>query len=697
MTGRPAQITYRADIDGLRALAVVAVVLYHFKLGPFVGGFVGVDVFYVISGFLITSIIQHRIEEHRFTFAWFYERRVRRLFPALAVVLALTLAAGAWLLLPSDLALLGKSTASTLLFISNVFFWRTSDYFNSDSELNPLLHMWSLSVEEQFYIGLPLLLLAVHRFAPHRLVTVLLLSASASFAACVLVTRYSAPAAFYLAPFRAWELLAGALLAVAPLPPIKRSPWRELVAGIGLALVVGSLLWIRPGPDFPGWRALGPVLGTALLILSGDHGGSIVHRLLRLRPVVYIGLISYSLYLWHWPLLVYARYLNALEPLQDLRWPLIAASVVVAALSYHFIELPFRRPQRAGTAADPLFRNTVMASAALGTVAIAIALGQGLPLRFSPAVVALDQERNPAIPFRVCDQRPPLHPDDGRCRLGADGVAPSILVWGDSHALSWAPAFDQVLRHNGLAARLMVNLGCPPLIGIDDPANAGCGGFNDDVLAFLRREHGYSLVVLIASWTNYSNSNGEFSLADRDGRIGNEAVFEPALRETVQRLRDARRSVWIIGPTPGAPSAAPLRLAMASMRSGPPPPPKSRRAFTEEAAGFDAVAAALDRNPDIAFTDPVPWFCDVETCAFVAGGLPLYRDGGHLNRHGQRYIQPFLETSLAQLMASMPNVRAGAGAPGRFPRRPRGAHGSPPPIPTQTGAQSAQAALSRGP
>jgi peptidoglycan/LPS O-acetylase OafA/YrhL len=695
VTGRPAQFTYRADIDGLRALAVVAVVLYHFKLGPFGGGFVGVDVFFVISGYLITSIIQNRIDEHRFTFAWFYERRVRRLFPALAAVLAVTLAAGAWLLLPTDLALLGKSTTSTLLFISNVFFWRTSDYFNSDSELNPLLHMWSLSVEEQFYIGLPLLLLAVHRFAPHRLVTVLLLSAGASFAACVLATYLSPSAAFYLSPFRGWELLVGALLAVAPLPPIQRPRWRQIMAGVGLALVVGSLLWIKPGPEFPGWRALAPVLGTAALIVSGDHGGSLVHRALRLRPVVYIGLISYSLYLWHWPLLVYARYRNELAPLEDLRWPLLAATVMVAALSYRFVELPFRRPQGA-PATRTLFRDAAKAIVAMCTIAIATALGNGLPLRFPSAVVALDEERDPTIPFRACDQQRPLQLDDGHCRLGAGGVAPSILVWGDSHALSWAPAFDQVLKRNGLAARLMVNLGCPPLIGINDPGNAGCRGFNDDVLAFLRRERGYQLVVLIASWTSYSTSSEEPSLSDRDGRTGNEAVFAPALRDTVRQLKGAERKVWIIGPTPGAPSAAPLRLAMARMRGEPPPPPKSRRTFIEEAAAFDAVAAALDREPGVVFTDPVPWFCDLKNCAFVAGGVPLYRDGGHLNRHGQRYIQPFLEASLVRVMAPIPVARGGAPAPGRFPHRSGGAAGGPP-LPTRTGVQSAQAVRRRSP
>lgn len=648
---QPPALVYRADIDGLRALAVVAVILYHFDIGPLGGGFVGVDIFFVISGYLITSIIQQQVERGRFTFRWFYERRIRRLFPALMAVLGGTLAAGAWLLLPSDLALLGKSTAATLSFSSNVFFWRISDYFNSTSEINPLLHTWSLAVEEQFYIGLPLLLLAVHRFARNHLVPILLLVAAASFAGCVLVTQLRPSAAFYLSPFRAWELLAGALLAVGLVPPIQHRLWREIVSIAGLALIVAGVLWIRPGPEFPGWRVMAPVLGTAMVLQAGTHGDSSVHALLRLRPVVYVGLISYSLYLWHWPILVYARYRHDLAPLEELRWPLMAAAFAISALSYHFVELPFRRPKGVRPAAGPLFRNAIVASAMLGVVAVAVTASHGLPGRFGSAIVALDHERDPTIPFLGCD-RQPLQAGDGRCRLGADGVSPSILVWGDSHALSWAPAFDSVLRRKGLAARLAVNLGCAPLAGTNNPASAECRDFNDDVMAFLRSADGYRMVVLHASWLNYSAPSRQHGGVDNPDWIGHEDDFGPALRETVRQLQDADLVVWLIGPTPGAPSAAPLRMAMARMDGEPPPPPNSRRVFRHDASNFNAAAATLQRGPTLLFTDPAPWFCGPETCAFIAGGLPLYRDGGHLNRHGTDYVEPFLESSLVEIMAT---------------------------------------------
>ncbi|ULQ46706.1 acyltransferase [Flagellatimonas centrodinii] len=211
-------LSYRPDIDGLRAIAVLGVVLYHFGLGPVHGGFVGVDVFFVISGYLITSIIQREVSLGQFTFTGFYERRVRRIFPALFAVLFVTLIAGVLLLLPSDLVRLGYSTLATLFFVSNVLFWRETGYFNTASEYNPLLHTWSLAVEEQFYIGLPILLLLVHRVAPRTLKPVLVAGVLGSLALCVLMQADHPSATFFLSPSRAWELLLGSLLAVGILP-----------------------------------------------------------------------------------------------------------------------------------------------------------------------------------------------------------------------------------------------------------------------------------------------------------------------------------------------------------------------------------------------------------------------------------------------------------------------------------------------
>ncbi|HEY4555762.1 MAG TPA: acyltransferase family protein, partial [Lysobacter sp.] len=648
-------LAYRADIDGLRGIAVLAVVLYHLDLGPLAGGFAGVDIFFVISGFLITSIIQRRIDEGRFSFAWFYERRIRRLFPALAAMLVGTLVLGAWLLLPSDLALVGKGTAATLLFASNVFFWRTSGYFNTESGINPLLHTWSLAVEEQFYIGLPILLLVLHRYARGRLALALGALAVVSFAACVALTPLRPSAAFYLSPFRAWELLAGSLLAVGAVPAVKSRATREAVALAGLAVVVASLLLLKPGVTIPGWRMAIPVLGTCALIHVGTSGGSAVHTLLRTRGLVAVGLISYSLYLWHWPLLVFARYRNDLEPLGDLRWAVLVASFAIAWASYRFIEQPFRHA-RAGAATGPLFRRTGVAVALLGVVAVGTVALRGLPQRFDPVTVALDRERHVDVPFIECNGSAGEE-QGGRCRIGHDAAEPTVLLWGDSYALSWAPAMDNVLERQNLAARLAVNMGCPPLADTHTPTNAGCRSFNDRVLEHLESRPGYRTVVIHASWHDYAMDSPLHRLEHRSGLVGNTSVFPRALQATIERVRATGVDVWLIGPTPGAPSAAPLRLAMSRLHGTPPPEGREAGYFREHSVQFREAVARLESVPGVSFTDPSTWFCGAQRCNFVANGLPLYRDGGHLNAHGTRFIEPHIESALP------PALRTRAGGP----------------------------------
>ena len=637
-------LDYRADIDGLRGIAVLAVVLYHLDLGPLSGGFAGVDIFFVISGFLITSIIQRRIEAGRFTFGWFYERRIRRLFPALVAMLAGTLLLGAWLFLPSDLALTGKGVVATLLFASNVFFWRTSGYFNTDSEINPLLHTWSLAVEEQFYIGLPVLLLVLHRFARGHLRSVLAGLALVSFVACVVVTPLRPSAAFYLSPFRAWEMLAGSLLAIGAVPLIRSSAAREGIALVGLAAVLASLVLLQPGVTVPGWRMAIPVLGACALIHVGSSGGSMVSRMLNLRALVAVGLISYSLYLWHWPLLVFARYRNDLEPLGDLRWAVLAASFAVAWASYRFIEQPFRHA-RAQVATRPLFRNTGLAMATLGAVAVGTVAMKGLPQRFDPLTVALDRERHVEVPFIECNGLAGSK-SDVRCVIGNDAAEPSVLFWGDSYALSWAPAMDNVLKRQGLSARLAVNMGCPPLLDTHTAVVPGCQRFNDSVLAHLEANPGYRTVVIHASWHEYSMESTLHRLQHRSGRSGNLEVFPVALEDTVARVRAAGADVWLIGPTPGAPSAAPLRLAMSRLHGTTPPAGRSPEYFREHATEFKTAVARIESKHGISFTDPSAWFCGQAQCEFVANERPLYRDGGHLNGHGTRFIEPYIESAL---------------------------------------------------
>lgn len=642
--------TYRPDIDGLRAVAVLAVVLYHLDIGPLRGGFTGVDIFFVISGYLITSIIHPEIEQGRFTFSGFYERRVRRLFPALFLVLFVSIAVAFGIMLPHDLSTLGRGVIAALLFASNLFFWQESGYFAlAAAELNPLLHTWSLAVEEQFYIGFPILLLVTHRYIRRFQELCLLLILLATLVACVTMQARYPSEVFYLSPFRAWELLAGALLAVG-FVRAPRSRWqRESLAALGLIAILVGLLFIEPGPQFPGWQAIFPVAGTAALIHVGVSGDSMVNAFLRMRPLVYVGAISYSLYLWHWPLLVFVKFVNGLDDLGGLRWWLFLGSLGCAIASYHLVEQPFRRRQSAVVSSRP-FVHAAFGGCLIASLAIALVENQGFPTRFGPAVVAADLARHPVVPFLECIVGSLERAREQSCQIGDRQAVPRLVVWGDSHALAWAPAIDQVLRRDHQGGLLALASACPPLIGVRNPASPKCEAFNRSVINFIV-ESNYDTVMMIASWTNYSHPEGRYTIQDETGRSGNDVVFPSALRETVRRLRAAGKRVWLVGPTPGAPQEAPLRVALARAHRRELPPPISFAEFRRTTEGFDPVAAELAAMDGVVFTDPSAWFCDGERCSYMKDGVLLYRDDGHLSLSGAEHLVSNLAPLLLDAMA----------------------------------------------
>ncbi len=335
---------YRRDIDGLRALAVVPVVLFHAGVPGFSGGFVGVDVFFVISGYLITLLIAREITEGSFTIAGFYERRVRRIIPALFAVLLVSTVLATRLFLPDQLRDFSKSLVATVLFSSNVFFWREAGYFAAPAAEKPLLHTWSLAVEEQFYIAFPIALLIIHKWLGQRWVAWLAPAALASFALSVWGVIHAPGATFYLAPTRAWELLIGALLALGAIPRPKRRYAIELGAIVGLALIAWAVFGLSRETPFPGLNALYPCVGAALLLHAGEasFAGLRDRACWRHRPLVAIGLISYSLYLWHWPLLVFAQYVRVFELTLAERLVVVCIAGLAAALSWRFVERPFR-------------------------------------------------------------------------------------------------------------------------------------------------------------------------------------------------------------------------------------------------------------------------------------------------------------------------------------------------------------------
>jgi peptidoglycan/LPS O-acetylase OafA/YrhL len=638
-------IAYRPDVDGLRAVAVMAVLLYHYGIGPFHGGFVGVDVFFVISGYLITKIIHRQIGQGRFTFAGFYERRIRRIFPALFAVLTATLLAASFILLPSDLRALSNAALATLAFTSNVLFWRQSGYFDPSAELNPVLHMWSLAVEEQFYIVFPVFLIAVHRFAPRLLVPLLAIGAVVSFAACVALQAWQPAATFYLSPFRAWELALGGLLAVGQAPALTARWLREGVAALAFAVLAGSVLWTDPGVTIPGWHAAFPVVATAALIHTGASGRTAANRLLAAKPFVAIGLISYSLYLWHWPLIVFAKYLGGGElPPLAARLLLLAAAMALATASYRWIETPLRRPRREG---EPrrgrLFAATALARVVAAIGALALRAGEPPWHRVPERVAALDAARQPPIPFEQCDGRGPTLAA-GACTIGDPQNAPLTVLWGDSHAMAWAPAFaDGRLGPVALALKSA----SPPLLSVSVNYGSGCAAFNDRTLAWIARQRP-ARVVMIAAWTDYSQADAFYELTDATGVTGNRAVFPQALRRTIERLAPLVGEVVVIGPTPGAPPEAPFRTAMADLRGAPWPKPVPRIEAAAKAADFWSDARRAG-GANVRFIDPAPWFCDARSCRYSLAGALLYRDQAHLSVAGAMFAAPKLSAALNAL------------------------------------------------
>jgi len=386
---------YRADIDGLRAIAVLAVVAYHFFPRLLPAGFAGVDVFFVISGYLISGIILDRVKEQRFSLLDFYARRIRRIFPALAIVLVACIAIGWKVLYFDEFEMLGRHVAAGAGFATNIVLWSEVGYFDPAAETKPLLHLWSLGVEEQFYLVWPVVLALACRTQRTRWFVVAGVCAS-SFVACVWWTPLDAPAAFYLPVFRFWELMAGAVLAVRPEWQARTNVSANLRSWIGLALLVTCAFVLGPGRPFPGWRAAVPVLASVLLLSAGP-GASVNRALLSVRPLVFVGLISYPLYLWHWPLLTFVRILSNGAELTAARGvALFAVCVVLAWLTWRLIELPIRT----GTKLSSKAVAAAVLMACVGFAGAGIAHRDGLPDR---AIASHDPTRFSRDPRAATD------------------------------------------------------------------------------------------------------------------------------------------------------------------------------------------------------------------------------------------------------------------------------------------------------
>jgi peptidoglycan/LPS O-acetylase OafA/YrhL len=545
-------LAYRADIDGLRAIAVLAVVLYHAKVGPFTGGYVGVDVFFVISGYLISSMLVKEMSEGSFSFAGFYERRIRRIFPALFTVVFASIAAGWFILTPQDYKEFGLSVVYIGAFLSNVFFMRRAGYFAPVAETQPLLHTWSLAVEEQFYVIAPLALLALYRFAWQSRAVILLMLAAASLVSAAYGVSHEWPSAFFLLHSRAWELMTGVLLGVAIIPPARTQALAEALGCIGLVMIFAAILLYSPVTSFPGFAALLPCLGAGLVIHSGAAAPTVVQRILATQPLVFTGKISYSLYLWHWPILAFAAYASDGALGAPERLALIAIAILLSIGTWAVIEQPARQ-KRGDASQKRVFASALVALAASIVIGFGIKKTDGIIMRLSPEAqavvksVARDNRYDDACSAELQKQQTA----EGLCVLGDPHQATaSFVLWGDSHAATIATELSAIASKAALRGTLVATGGCPPLLGLEDVSRRTFSKCIDHniVVANILKQDNLRHFILDARWALYSEgrgSGGEIGVNVRrfaDGDLDkNRAEFARLFRETLKTITASGR------------------------------------------------------------------------------------------------------------------------------------------------------------
>jgi peptidoglycan/LPS O-acetylase OafA/YrhL len=632
---------YRADIDGLRAIAVLAVVHFHAFPQLLPGGYVGVDVFFVISGFLITRILLDAHAQGWLSFTRFYADRARRLLPALVLVLAFVFVLGWGGLLPHEFAELGMQIAASAAFLQNVLLFSQSGYFDSASDSKPLLHLWSLGVEGQFYLLYPLLLsLAWRRRMSIGWVIAGLFCIS--FALNIVVSAEQPIAAFYLPHTRMWQLMAGcALAALRPSPPIRcdarPGARREACGLLGLAALGVAFLTYSPDFYYPGWPAVVPVAGAMLLIAAGPK--ACVNRLLAARPLVAVGLVSYPLYLWHWPLLTYLRLLTSESPPPTWVFAALALAALLAWATHVWVERPIRFG-RLAPRAPIVLAATAAVAAGIGWFTDA---SQGFESRIGAAQAAVNLRGEDYWKgWSVCSLVP-SHGKDGGCFV-VDAVAPPrVLLVGDSHAAHMAPGLRRVVGDwQNVAA--IVQVGCLPVRHVPngEKARVSCrGGLIEGALDLAGDLPTVHTVVLSGFVPLATTGRRLHHKSPKPGHDvdAHERAFETALALTFEQLDRKGKSIVYVLTVPelmNNPGKCTRDLLWATAYA----PCQIDRAPVDarHQTYREAVARVAARYPAVTVLDPMAVLCDARHCQLGRPDLPYYKDRDHLTAEGSRYL-----------------------------------------------------------
>lgn len=603
---------HRTDIDGLRGLAVLAVFAGHLGLPMAPGGFVGVDVFFVISGFVIAGVVTRRQAAGKFSLIDFWERRTRRLLPAVLAMIAGTTAMACFHMFPDELVKYAGSSLSTLGFAANIWFWQTIDYFSAPPDMHPLLHAWSLGVEEQFYIVFPLVMMGLWRWAPGAIKPVLGAIALASFGLGVYWMADHPTASFYLPLTRAWELLLGVLLAMGAIPSPTDRRIRAVFGLAGLGLIFWSIAAYQPHTAMPGLAALAPCLGTLMLLAAGEDTPT--GALLSIPPMRFYGFISYSLYLWHWPLISFQRMLFGQQAGPVAPYAVLALAVVLATLSWKLIETPIR-DRRDGLSTGKFYIVALLATLIVATPSLVILATNGLPGRFSPQVhaIANSAERTPRR-LEACLPMP-----DGELTAWPAGCVervpgkPNYLLMGDSHAnhlwfgLSQAHPEAELLQATVSSCRLTRKPKAD--------ATAQCRRLSERLYSDVLPKSRPDRVYLAGLWWTED---------------------EDAVADTLAWFKAQGIEVVLIGPAPHYEQSLPRLLALAEHLNQPDLPARRRRHERDE---VDAMMAGVARRAGVPYLSIMQAICPGGVCQTTTPeGKPMQWDQGHLSRSGSQVV-----------------------------------------------------------
>ena len=663
---------YRPDIDGLRAIAVLSVVFYHIGLTEFPGGFVGVDVFFVISGYLITSSIVADARGAGFSFLAFYDRRMRRIFPALFVMAVIVTFVVAVFLPPGDLADYAKSLAAMSGFVSNIYFrivGSDGGYFAKAANDQFLLHTWSLSVEEQFYLVMPVLVVLVRRRSDAFKLGIFAVLAVLSFGFSVVAVKLSPLEAFYSAASRAWELLLGSLLAVGLFPRDPSRRTREVLSLLGLGLIGFAIFFFETSTPFPGANALFPCCGALLIIATGGRGETSVERALSTKPMTAVGRMSYSLYLWHWPIVATARYLTVGHLNLPIRIGIVLSSLGAAYASLVLVERPFRRRP------FPLPRRTVVASglaasAALACIGAAVVATGGLPQRFSPearALIAANERRETEHPAPACEN----YRKDVRsmadilfCPIGDEPQ--HIMFWGDSHVHQLEPLVRSLYdggQLGGRSALFAISAACPVALNLDRAADGfHCAAFTRLALQRALQKDVETVFFGFAAWFDL-NDIGACEIVR--GTCGKplphqraDDLFLASLRDIVMQLKSHGKTVVIGLPSPFYSDSIPelliKKIALGRLDRW---LDVDSRLTRHDFVTLRERIIALARELNVRTFDPREALCPDNHCIYERNEVSLYTDNNHVAGSQVGMFRP-------ALIGALDGGRGGDGGPG---------------------------------